>query len=178
MNEGTRDWKNLSYKLKSHETSHEHITSMCNWIDLETRFQKNKTIDKHVQEQINKEKEHWKKVLLRIIAVVKYLAKNNIVFRDTKEKIYEKNNGNFLGLIEMMTKFYPIMQEHVRRIQSGELHAHYLSHIIQNKLIKLLASKVKSVIVKKLKKWSIFRWFLIVLLMQVIKNKWILYWDV
>ena len=72
---------------------------MCNWIDLKTRFQKNKTIDKHVQEQINKEKEHWKKVLLRIIAVVKYFAKNNIAFRGTKEKIYEKNNGNFLDLI-------------------------------------------------------------------------------
>ena len=28
VNEGTRDWKNLGYKLKSHETSHEHITSI------------------------------------------------------------------------------------------------------------------------------------------------------
>ena len=91
VNKGTRDWKNLGYKLKNHETSHEHINSMCNWIDLETKLQKNKTIDKNVQEQINKEKENWKKkVLLRIISVVKYLAKNNIVFWCTKEKLYEK----------------------------------------------------------------------------------------
>ena len=43
---------------------------MNTWIDLELRLLKNKTIDKYVQEQIKKEKDHWEKVLLRIIAVV------------------------------------------------------------------------------------------------------------
>ncbi|KAM3742017.1 hypothetical protein ACB098_07G040700 [Castanea mollissima] len=39
------------------------------WIDLEMGLLKNKTIDKNFQEQVNKEKDHWKKVLLRIIVV-------------------------------------------------------------------------------------------------------------
>ena len=39
------------------------------------RLLKNKTIDKNFQEQVNKEKDHWKKVLLRIIAIVKILGK-------------------------------------------------------------------------------------------------------
>ena len=49
---------------------------MSLWVDLELRLAMSNTIDKNVQEQISREKEHWKKVLVRIIAVVKNLAKN------------------------------------------------------------------------------------------------------
>ena len=57
-NEGSKDWKNLGAKLKSHETINEHVTNMNSWIVLKNGLLKNKTIDKHLQEQINKEKEH------------------------------------------------------------------------------------------------------------------------
>ncbi len=32
-------------------------------------------------------------------------------------KSIKNNNGNFLSLVEMITKFDPTMQEHVRQIQ-------------------------------------------------------------
>ena len=85
-NEGTKDWRNISNKIKNHETSKEHVTNMNACVDLEMRMLKNKTIDKDLQEQINKEKDHWKKVLLRIIAVVKNLGKNNLAFPRKKRK--------------------------------------------------------------------------------------------
>jgi hypothetical protein len=50
-NKGINYWKKLSAKLKSHETTNEHIISMndwIDWIDLEMRLLKNKTIDKNV----------------------------------------------------------------------------------------------------------------------------------
>lgn len=51
------------------------------------RLQKNLNFDKFIQEEINKEKRHWRDVLLRIIAVVKGLAKNNIALRGVNDKI-------------------------------------------------------------------------------------------
>ena len=39
------------------------------------RLKRKKTIDKNLQEQTNKEKEHWEKVLLRIIAIKFYNEK-------------------------------------------------------------------------------------------------------
>ncbi|XP_022872420.1 zinc finger MYM-type protein 1-like [Olea europaea var. sylvestris] len=75
-----------------HEASCDHINNMNKWIEMELRFEKSKTIDKSVQEQINRDREHWRQVLLRIIFVVKTLAENNLEFRGDNEKIYQENN--------------------------------------------------------------------------------------
>ena len=57
-NIGTRDWRKLSAKLKSHEMSNEHIINMSSWIDVKMRLLKNKIIDKNVLEKINRDEEH------------------------------------------------------------------------------------------------------------------------
>ena len=155
-NEGTNDWKNISYRLKSHETSNEHMQNMRRWIELERRLQKNLTIDKALQDQINKDREHWRQVFVRIVSVVSFLCKNNLAFRWSTEKIYEENNGNFLGIIELIAEFDPIMKEHLRRIQEKEIHYHYLSHKIQNEFILMLAGEIKTEIIKKVREAKYF----------------------
>ena len=100
--EGCKDWKNVSQKLQSHECSSDHITCMRKWFELALSLGKNEKIDKHFQEELHREKEHWKQVLSRIIVVVRTLATHNLPFRGSNEKIYEERNGVFLGIIQMI----------------------------------------------------------------------------
>ncbi|XP_073138470.1 uncharacterized protein [Henckelia pumila] len=150
--EGSRDWKHLSEKLREHEKSREHLANLRSMVELQVRLRKNETIVKELQEQIKNETHRWRRVLTRIVAVVKCLAKNIFSFRGKNENLEDNSKGNFLGLIEMIGEFDPIMQEHRRLIKGKEIHHHYLSHKIQNELITNISLKVKNVVIEKIKK--------------------------
>ncbi|XP_076937495.1 uncharacterized protein LOC143605159 [Bidens hawaiensis] len=111
--EGYDNWHHTSTSVKNHEVSLDHLTNMNSWFDMRKRLKLNETIDKTQYEQFKKERDYLIQVLLRIVALVKFLAKNNLAFRGTKEKLYQKGNGNFLGLVEMLEEFDPVIKEHV-----------------------------------------------------------------
>lgn len=100
---------------------------------------------------IDAEREHWRHVLTRIIAIVKRLAKNTLPFLGDDERLNVENNGLFLQMVEMVSEFDPIMKEHLRWANAKEIQYTYLGKKIQNELIQLLANEVRSAIVKKVK---------------------------
>ncbi|XP_004305112.1 PREDICTED: uncharacterized protein LOC101308403 [Fragaria vesca subsp. vesca] len=150
-NDGYNDWGHLGRRLKEHEMSNDHLVNASSWTDLRLRLQRLETIDKAFQDQIRLEKKHWRNVLKRVIAFVKFLAKHNLAFRGTNERLYQPNNGLFLGLVEMTTDFDEVMEEHCRRINSSEIHHHYLGHNIQNELLHMISVEIKAEIIKKIK---------------------------
>lgn len=82
-----------------------------------------------------------------MIAIVQFLARQCLAFRDENDKLYQPNNGNFLKTVKML-KFEPIISEHVKNIKmSQELKKHmpyYIGKIFQNKIISALASAIKT----------------------------------
>jgi hypothetical protein len=155
-NEGFNDWAHLSHRLTENESSREHVANMSSWYDFRLRLEKNQTIDNVAQRELEKEREHWRKVLLRILLIVKFLAEHNIAFRGSNSKLYQDNNGNFLGLVQMLAEFDPVTKEHVDRITAEKIRDHYLGPSIQNELINLLASAIRSAIVGKVKEAKYF----------------------
>ena len=97
------------------------MINLKTWTQTRLRLRKNETIDKELQERIKKDTQHWKEVFVRIIAVVKCLVEYNLAFRGTNEKIYEKSNGNFLGVLQMIAEFDPVMKHHFQLIQEKKI---------------------------------------------------------
>jgi hypothetical protein len=151
-NSGFNDWKHLSETLKSHERSIIHYKSIQCWNELKLRISSDTTINKTNLALMEKEKMHWRDVLKRIVSVIHYLAKNNNAFRGQSDVLFTKNNGNFLGSIEMLSNFDPVIIEHVKRITNSETHVHYLGHEIQNEFISLMSNNIRRKIVDFMKK--------------------------
>jgi hypothetical protein len=65
---------NLSSSLKSHENSSDHIQCVLKWLEAEKRLKRGKAIDAAIRNQIQQEKQRWREILERFLAIIQYLA--------------------------------------------------------------------------------------------------------
>ncbi|CAH2283897.1 zinc finger MYM-type 1-like [Pelobates cultripes] len=148
---GYNDWKNLSQNLSIHEKSNSHLVAIRDWNELSRRFGCGKTIDAASQRLLANETQHWQDVVKRLIGIVKYLGRQCLAFRGSRDTLYSDNNGNYLQLVEMLATFDTVMQEHLKRIKNKDIFQHYLGKDIQNKLIILIAKEITKHILQLLK---------------------------
>lgn len=88
----------------SHEISPEHFKCMSQYFEAQIRLKGENLINQEMMKQIFCEGEHSGEVLWRLVEIILCFAENNIAFHGTK--LFTKNNGNFLGLVQFLRKFY------------------------------------------------------------------------
>lgn len=122
------------------------------WHTLNARLQSGTAIDQRTPNLINAEVIQCKEVMKRLLAIVCHLAEHNLAFRGHREKLYEHGNGNFLGQVQLMAKFDPVMKEHLWKIKEKQIADTYLSKRIQNELICLVAQCTTDAIVERVRR--------------------------
>ena len=147
--DGYKNWKHLSEIIGIHENGVAHMGCYQRWKEMEMRMRSGKTIDMEEQKLIEKESLRWQHVLYRLMNIILYLSSHNMAFRGSSDKLCTRNNGNFLGLVQLLAKFDPVMENHVTMATKGEISDHYCGKNIQNELISLMANEVNKIIISR-----------------------------
>ena len=140
-------WRKLYEKVPAHEKSEHHKKCYIQWRDTERRFLQGTDIRSQIDKEIATKEKYWRDLLHRILSVILFLGERGLAFRGTSNKIGDHDNGNFLGIIELLSQFDPVLQDHVAKVKQSQeegtrLQAHYLSADSQNELIEACSSKV------------------------------------
>ena len=147
--EGYNDWKHAASAIQSHEQSTPHRSAL---ISMLSRQKANNRIDADLQQEVEKDKLYWRKVLERIVEVIRFISERGLAFRGSNETIGSESNGNYLGILELLAKFDPFLNEHLNNYANkGKSVTSYLSHRICDEFIELLATHVENHIVTELK---------------------------
>lgn len=109
---GFTNWSTPSRSFSAHEGSKDH---MSNDIQYKMRVKHELTLENSFINTAENEMSYWKKVLLRVVEAVKFLASRALAFRGHDEILGSKHNGNFLGCLELLAKFDPFLEEHISR---------------------------------------------------------------
>lgn len=147
---GFNDWRNLSKTLQAHEKTKTHCVNFSAWQEMSIRLKLKQTIDSQQQTLIDEERKRWTSVLVRLCAIIRCIAAQNLAFRGSSCTINTPDNGNFLKIVELFALFDSVMKEHLSKAVSHRKHVHYLGPQIQNELILLMSSKVKAEIISNL----------------------------
>ena len=117
-----------------------------------SRQKANNRIDANLQQEVEKEKVYWPKVLERIVEVICFMSERGLAFRGDNKTMGWESNGNYLGILELLAKFDPFLSEHLNNYANkGKGATSYLSHHICDEFIELLAKHVEDRIVTELK---------------------------
>jgi len=138
-------------KIKLHEKCNTHLSAMV----VYNQWKKGNRVDKNAEHEIRKEENFWYQVIHRIISIILTLACANLALRGHVEMVAEGicEGGNFLAIVNLMARYDHTLKDLI------QLPAHttkYLSPTVQNEVIQLLGTTVKSSLVKQIRNAPFF----------------------
>lgn len=150
MIDGYNDWQHISHKITKHEATHIHQES-CK---IYNNFKNNKGIIDNelvVRQEVNT----WRKVLEVLIRIIMMMAKQNMPFRGHREYVKDglAYGGNFLAIVQLVSHSEQVLKV---ILQQPTKATKYLSPMIHNELIGLLASKVKESLLDEIRNAAFF----------------------
>jgi hypothetical protein len=149
VNEGFNDWKNAGNSILRHEESSSHRQHL---VSMLARKDKSGRVDAELVKQIEAEREYWQTVLQRVVETIRFLAERGLAFRGSDETIGSPSNGNYLGILELLSKFDPFLAEHINsHANKGKGHTSYLSKTTCEEFIEILGTVILDRIISELK---------------------------
>lgn len=137
---GFSKWNKTEEGIHSHENSKEHINCMLSYLDYNLASAR---IDKKTIALIEVDTKYWTQILKRIVAVIRFLDERGLPFRGRNEVFGSPNNGNYLGIFELIAEFDSTLKQHIDTYaQKGRGTVSYLSKTICEEFINLMAEQV------------------------------------
>ena len=112
---------------------------------------KDRGVDSLLNKELQTEIEKNRAILERLLDVTLHLASRNLPFRGKTKDLDDIHNGNFLGTLELLSHYDPLLKEHFQKIRDnkqkqkegkGTRLTHYLSSDSQNEFINLCGRRV------------------------------------
>ena len=157
----TFGWKKLYDRVPEHELSIIHRQNYLKWRELELCLTGEKSVDSQIEKQIQSRMQTWRDILKRIIDVILFLSERSLAFRGTSQRVCDPNNGNFLGILNLLGHYDPLLRTHLEKVDASQkaekrMSAHYLSSDSQNELISACANQVLLAILNELRSAKYF----------------------
>lgn len=113
-------------------------------------------IDINAVKQFRDELNYWH-VLNRILDVIRFLSVRGLAFRGDNEHFGSHQNGNYLGILELIAKYDSFLDLHIKKFgNKGRGNTSYLSSTICEEFILLLGQRVLNNNISELKSAKFF----------------------
>ncbi|XP_016311368.1 zinc finger MYM-type protein 1-like [Sinocyclocheilus anshuiensis] len=146
---GYNDWKHATRRFGENENSDRHRKAMFNYIN---RAAADGFIDSQLKKQLESYCNYWSEVLRRVVAVVKFLSERGLAFRGSSEIFSRADNGNYMGILELISEFDPFLKSHIQMYGNARVGTpSYLSSKTCEEFIKIMGDRLLSEIIAEVK---------------------------